>query len=270
MIENNFEKGEQMSENIKLSRFMRRCALGGFFSFCLLVICVCIGFNSHTEENRTPLIEDNPYGTICEDLDPVTIPAVVRSEWPTSEEKENEVVELWEMFFDDDHAPRYDRRRRDFKNFARFLVKAVDKYQGSPADIGGQLPVDRNTHLVAAQIITRESSITVNVVGRRGEVGLMQVMPRGPAIAGYNPKEVRKDPELGIRLGVRWLAHSVGQCQKDIDNWEDKDWLGPLSFYSSGPQAIRKNGRCKIFKFAQERLRKTLLYRKRIDDHVEK
>ena len=254
-----------MSENVKLSRFMRRCALGGLFSFCLLIICICAGFNSRSEENRALPIEDDPYGTICEDLDPVTIPAVVRSEEPNSDERSAEVVALWEMFFDDDHAPRYDRRRRDFKRFAKYLVKAVDRYQEATTNIGGQLPKSKNTHLVAAQIITRESSITTNVVGSRGEVGLMQVMPRGPAIDGHNPRKIIRDPELGIRLGVRWLAHAVGKCQKNIDEWKDNDWLGPLSFYQGGPQAIRKNGRCRIFKSAQERLRKTLLYRERID-----
>lgn len=181
-----------------------------------------------------------------------------------------DTVAVWEIFFADDRAPKHDRRREQFSRYALALVESVVTYQEKPTSIGGILPIHRTTHVVAAQIVTKESSLFSDVVGSRGEVGLMQLMPRGPAIAGYRPKRIRKDPELGIRLGVRWLAYSVGRCnpKKKIENWKDEDWLGPLSFYSGGARALRKNGTCKIFGIARKRLKKALEYRQRIDSRI--
>jgi hypothetical protein len=242
-----------------------------------LIVYACVSTN--TTGNQKSIIDGNPYEQVLDAgvIDAVVdigeikiIPSVFRfADVPEykqrPEEMVSEVVSLWEMFFDDDNAPPRDWRRRNFQKYAEYLVQAVLMYQEVPTDIGGKLPKDRNTHLVAAQIVTMESSMRPGVVGVRGEVGLMQVMPRGPAMAGYSTSRVKKTPEIGIRLGVRWLAYSVGKCVGDVDEWSDDDWLGPLSFYSGGSRAVRKNGTCCVFGIAKRRLEDVLNYRKRID-----
>ena len=180
-----------------------------------------------------------------------------------------EVVNLWEMFFDDDDAPAGDPRRDRFEEFAGYLVDAVLMYQNEPTDLGGQLPKHRNVHLLIAERVTRESSVTHNVVGPGGEVGLLQLMPGGPAMAGYSPEKVKNNPKLGLLLGTRWLAAQIPECKDDGNlyefGWDDWDWLGPLSVYMGGDKAKRKNGTCAGFKAAKTSIRKTILYRTRID-----
>src|SRR5918993_5480626 len=52
-----------------------------------------------------------------------------------------------------------------------------------------------------------ESRYDANVVGRMGEVGLMQIRPQTAAMLGYKG-EVKAlfDPETNVRLGVAYLA----------------------------------------------------------------
>jgi len=181
----------------------------------------------------------------------------------------SEVVMLWTMFFDDEDAPQADPRRDRFQEFAEYLVDTVIMYQDSPTDIGGQLPKQRNVHLLIAQVVTKESSVTPDVVGPQGEVGLMQIMPTNKiALAGYLPETVQHNPRLGLILGIRWLAHMVSECpQNDIFEvgWDDYNWLGPLSVYAGGQKAKRKNGTCMSFDIARDRIAMTLFYRSRID-----
>lgn len=245
-----------------------------YVAIIVLIIYACV---RNKQANTEIVIDENPYEETY-DADVAsesvwlndTVPDVVHFEEPTPEKKDRDekiadVVSLWEMFFDDDNAPPSDWRRKNFEKYAYYLVNAVQMYQDGPTDIGGQLPKDRSTHLIAAQIVTKESALRSKVVGRLGEVGLMQVMPRGPTIAGHRPQRVRRDPELGIRLGVRWLAYSVGRCGGDLDEWSDDDWLGPMSFYSAGGKVRRRNGSCKVLDIARERFKKTLNYRQRMD-----
>ena len=185
------------------------------------------------------------------------------------EQQINEVVALWGMFLDDGGANPGDSRRGSFEEYAGYLADVVSTYQESPTDIGGQIPKHENAYLLIATRITKESSIRPDVVGLKGEVGLLQVMPGGPVMAGYSAKQVRHSPRLGLVLGVRWLAYATTQCgsKQDLFNlgWTDYDWLGPLSFYAGGMKARRKNGTCASFDAAKKIVARTLLYRSRIN-----
>jgi hypothetical protein len=215
---------------------------------------------------------------ICEELgevasEPPGVPdmelVAERAEYEqSSEDMVEEVVALWELFFEDDGAGAHDPRRKDFYRFAEYLVDAVVLYQDVPTDIGGKLPRHKNVHLLFATMVTMESSVDHDVVGKLGEVGLLQIMPKGPAIAGYAPEEVQHSPRLGLWLGIRWLASRVDKCRTgNIEGWawDDYNWLGPLSLYAAGWKAKKKDGTCAIYGVARKRVNRTLLYRSRID-----
>ncbi len=184
-----------------------------------------------------------------------------------------EVEMLWELFYDDDGAKRTDPRRAKFGQYAEYVVNAVTMYQDNPTDIGGQLPKHKNVHLFFALIIAKESSVTNGVVGRLGEVGLMQLMPgnRG-ALAGYPASKVKNNPELNIFLGGRWLAYVTQECPgTDVfdPDWDDFDWVKPFSVYAGGMNAKRKDGTCRSFTIAGDRVRLVVMYRTRIDHLAE-
>lgn len=238
-----------------------------FFMTIIFLVYACISNSRTTQEqpsgkHQSSVYDENQYDQAYDaGAQEEDVPEYEQG----PDEMVSEVVKAWEFFFDDDNAPPRDWRRNNFEQYAYYLVQAVLMYEEIETDIGGKLPKNRNTHIVAAQIVTRESALRPRVVGVRGEVGLMQVMPRGPTIAGHRPATVRKTPELGIRLGVRWLAFSVGRCSRDLEDWSDDDWLGPLSFYSAGGKVRRRNGTCKVLDIGRRRLKKALSYRKRID-----
>lgn len=179
-----------------------------------------------------------------------------------------EVVLAWNIFLDDGYASKNDHRRKCLREYADYLVDTVVMYQKEPTDIGGQLPLHGDAHLIIANRVSKESSIYPDVVGKKGEVGLMQVMPGGPAIAGYDPQKVKDNPKLGLLLGIRWLASRIPKCKRTdaLDlGWSEYDWLGPLTLYVAGPKAKRKDGTCKIYGSARKLVKKTLIYRTRID-----
>lgn len=193
-----------------------------------------------------------------------------RAEYEISEEQMvEEVVMLWQMWFDDEGAKKYDRRRDRFTEFAEYVVDAVVLYQDTPTEIGGQLPGSRNDHLMVAVMIAKESSVTYDVEGRsHQERGLMQV--HGKALAGYSPEVVQKNPKLGILLGVRWIAAQIPKCRTDEElGWEDADWAGPLSRYAGGQRGMRADGTCARFTTIRERVRMMQFYRARIDREME-
>lgn len=187
----------------------------------------------------------------------------------SKEDMVEEVVMLWEIFFEDAGTRKTDKRRDRFTEFAEYIVDYVVMFQDAPTDIGGQLPRHKNVHLLIATMVTFESSITPNLVGKKGEVGLMQIMPNGPAIAGYNPVLVQNNPKLGLFLGIRFLASVTQSCKRVNllnEEWGDYDWLGPLSLYGGGGKAKNKDGTCKAYTVSRERIDRTVMYRARIDN----
>jgi hypothetical protein len=204
---------------------------------------------------------------ICEEL-----PILSESDVPEYEvsraRKVQEVVSLWELFFEDEGASRHDPRRNNFHEYAEYLVEAVEMYTENPTDIDGQLPKHRNVHVLLAYMVTRESSVTADAEGPLGEVGLLQI--HGLALAGYSKEKVKNNPKLGLLLGVRWLASRLPKCPKSKDlfgvGWDDWDWVRPLSLYAGGFRARNKRtGQCKEFDVAKQRVEGALFYRTRVD-----
>lgn len=183
------------------------------------------------------------------------------------DQKIEEVVSIWRMFFDDQGASPDDDRRKYFYIYAKDLIDVLEVYQDPDNDSRAWLPKHKSTHSLLATMITLESSVTYNVVGRSNkERGLLQV--HGRALAGYKPKQVQNSPRLGLLLGVRWLASLMSECPETIEklesgNWETEDWLKPLSVYTSGPNA-KKYGRCKELSTARRRVNLTKLYMTRL------
>ena len=180
----------------------------------------------------------------------------------------SETVQVWTMFYEDEMAPADDPRRQYFQEYAEYLADYILMYENAPTDIGGQLPISKDTHVLLATMITKESSVTADVVGKMGEVGLMQL--HGVALAGYDPQVVRNNPKVGVMLGVRWFAYQASLCKptripSDNDGWRLDDWLGPVSSYAGGPNAInKKTGKCYSFQLARDRVALTRLYKTRL------
>lgn len=66
--------------------------------------------------------------------------------------------------------------------------------------------------LVIAVLIFKESAFTVHARGARGEVGLMQLHPRGWASTLCRDLQDRWDPRNNIRCGVRIVAWALARC----------------------------------------------------------
>ncbi len=95
-----------------------------------------------------------------------------------------------------------------------------------------QPPID--PFLITA-IIFKESSFRAKIEGKKGEVGLMQVMPRGTLTRSIS-KQSRTDVRANIRVGVGHLHYWQERCgADDMDLW--------LSAYNLG--------RCKRTKYAK-------------------
>jgi soluble lytic murein transglycosylase-like protein len=89
--------------------------------------------------------------------------------------------------------------------------------------------------LVVAMIY-RESSFRAGVSGQRGEVGLMQIFPRGALMRTINKDvtaEDLADPRTNVRVGVSHLLFWQNECHTD-------DMAIWLSAYNSGK--CRRNG----------------------------
>ena len=174
-----------------------------------------------------------------------------------------DVVDLWTLYLNDGNARDNDRRRERIKEYAGYLVDSVLYYQNNQVN-GHYLPKKRSTHLIVATNVVFESAIYSDVISKKGAVGLMQVMPRTPAINGYRSKKVQNDPKLGIDLGVRWLTHCMSECANvDADNWNDDYWKEVISVYVAGSKA-KKGKKCKVLKVAKLRYNKMMKYKKRI------
>lgn len=91
---------------------------------------------------------------------------------------------------------------------ARGLVRALIEQETAKTN----LPPD-----IAEAVVFIESRYDATVVGRVGEVGLMQVRPATAAMLGFNgsPTELAK-PEVNIHYGVTYLAEAWRLAQGDL------------------------------------------------------
>jgi len=127
---------------------------------------------------------------------------------------------------------RSDESRERADGYAKVIVEECGAVQP---------PID--PFLVTA-IIFRESSFRAKVKGERGEVGLMQIMPRGTLTRSITTDDLT-DARANVRVGVGHLDYWRRTCgADDMEVW--------LSAYNSGkckPSGYGKRVRrlfCKI------------------------
>jgi len=102
----------------------------------------------------------------------------------------------------------------------------ADKYAEIIVEETQAVEPEISPFLVTA-IIFKESSFRSKVKGKRGEVGLMQIMPRGALTRTIITKPNLADVRTNIRVGVGHLHYWQNKCgSENIDVW--------LSAYNSG------------------------------------
>lgn len=251
--------------------------------FVIVVLFFVFGLDAEASDDNQPVWVKAPTPWLLTESDPDEGCSCVECSWMPCHEPEPEaetpeylwnrdeavskIILYWELFFEDGDAPIEDKRRKNFERYAGYVYNAVRYYQEHDTDAGGRLPRDNSAFELVATIITFESSVRADVVGPepRCEVGLMQVW--GKALAGYDREEVRKKPRLGVMLGVRWLASRIPECYPENIgdyNWDDMDWLGPMSVYAAGERGMY-DGKCLRLNVARERVDRMIEYRMRAD-----
>lgn len=256
------------------------------YKYILFIFIVLFGCSQPPKENQKTIIK------------PMTVESYNDTESPETDKKENvdwdqylkkenaknesdeelkypkeimakEIVYIWEMFFNDQGASPTDPRREMFQYYAEEIAESIEYFKLNEADIGGKLPDHRSTHLMIAEMITRESSVNPHVVGKKKkEVSMFQM--HGEALGGYPRQFVRKETGLAALLGVRWIAHHISLCSNvnSLDNWTNEDWVRPISAYGAGIAKTYKNKKrktCKKFTFAKRRVKRMKSYALRID-----
>lgn len=190
---------------------------------------------------------------------------IIVKKMPKENEMAKEIEWAWTIMFDEVGASKDDWRRENFTYWAGLVAKYIILFQNLKSNIEYKLPNDNFTHLLIAKMIYQESSVNPNVIGRsHGEVGLMQI--HGKALCGYKKTEVKENSELGIFLGIRWLARAIAVCPlSDLNNWNLSSWLGPLAVYGGGEYRAKINGKCKRnWGFAKRRIQYTKILAERL------
>ena len=89
----------------------------------------------------------------------------------------------------------------------------------------------------------------------------MQV--HGKPLDGFQRREVMKNPELGIRLGIQWLAYCTTRCEPG--NRDPHDWHFALTQYGASPQHAGSGNKCKVLGYARKRIKLAKKSRAKID-----
>lgn len=190
-----------------------------------------------------------------------------------NEQKELEVMHIFKQYFLDwgiDIEKDYHRLSKKNKLrvdtlpiIAHWVVYWTEHFENNEGKFGGKLPNYQYNHLLVAVVITVETGCNPKRRGsKKGEVGLMQI--HGPALAGYAKKHVLKEPELGIKLGVQWLAHQTTLCYQNPQKWRMWHWTKPLSVYGAGKKALLGKGKCKSIRSAKRRIRIMRRYQRKM------
>ncbi len=86
----------------------------------------------------------------------------------------------------------------------------------------GRYPGTKITKNLVAAMIAHESRCDPDIIGRDGELGLMQILPKTAAHFGYTNKEDVKDPAINIHIGVMYLAQlekNMGSLPKALSGY---------------------------------------------------
>jgi hypothetical protein len=187
---------------------------------------------------------------------------------------ENEITNLWSIYLKEQGFTLGEARKVQLETLAHDLARATEKYQRVPSNwkwwrptrVGTPLPKKADAHLVLATIAAMESKVDPQAVGKLGEVGILQCHKW--CRERYSPQEIKNNPQLGIELGVRFLAKSIDQCGIRLDSMvskerQDEAWSKPVSVYGAGNNAI-ENSRCIAKQFARWRVSEMKRFRTKI------
>jgi soluble lytic murein transglycosylase-like protein len=94
----------------------------------------------------------------------------------------------------------------------------------------GRWPGTRITKELVAAMIAKESRCNPGAIGKKGELGLMQMLPSTAAHYGYDNPQDLKDPAISIYLGVMYLA----ELEKNLHSLP-----AALVGYNSGEQGAK-------------------------------
>ena len=82
-------------------------------------------------------------------------------------------------------------------------------------DLAPQIEAQARRHMLHPVLVVSlmhvESRCKAEAVSRRGAIGLLQVMPYGPAANGLTRAQLR-DPATNIKAGCRWLSMLALWC----------------------------------------------------------
>ena len=226
--------------------FQKNFIIAGFITICIWTIIFTIILFSAYVVNASPNY-DSCSETMC-------------SRMPR-QKMINEVVKMWNIWSDKKKVFRRGHpNRKRFKKYARYIVDAVRLYQVKETSHGGKLPMGSNVHLIVAAMAIHETSVRHWIVGhKKGEVGLLQI--HGDALLKYTPEEVKNNPKLGIKLGVRWLAYHTQFCTPNPNDNMDL-WAETLSLYGAGiKRGMNPDGTCRRIWMARKRVKTAKKYR---------
>jgi hypothetical protein len=166
----------------------------------------------------------------------------------------NELSTMWTQYYDDFNIRENHPNRKNFCLYAKYVVESLDllkkEYyasEGYSRNLKIKYPEDDSQlHLLIGAMAIKETSVTPRLVGKRGEVGLLQV--HGVAQDGHHKRVIRENPRTGIHLGIRWLLHCLSISDKEINSIDDYGY--GLTNYICGPKC---KGR--VIRSAKERIK---------------
>lgn len=177
---------------------------------------------------------------------------------------QGEISNLWGMYLKEKGFSLSTEKIAQLEELSLHLSEAIEKYQETPSNYkwwnpsrkGTTLPKEADVHLMLATMAAIESKVDPKVVGKLGEVGILQC--HRWCRKGYSQKEVKENPQLAIDLSVQFLAESIDRCGIRLDSLKtrklkDDAWTKPVSVYGAGNSAI-VNSRCMTKQFARWRV----------------
>ena len=100
-------------------------------------------------------------------------------------------------------------------------------------------------------LIRAESSWNPNAVSRVGALGLTQVMPKTAVGMGYDPAVLKKDPQVQLDAGARYLSTQYSTFGR---------WDYALAAYHAGPGRVQKAGGIPAIESTQRYVKNVLRY----------
>lgn len=198
----------------------------------------------------------------------------------TASEMRDEIEEMWGIWLmDQDQWTKQALRKYvpQWPELAESIARSVKRFQHEPvtlwdgSDRTAQLPLGRDAHLVAGSMAISETKVNPDVVGKAGEIGILQCHPKwcltgDPELRRLprrkRMKKAKAQPGLNIELAVKHFTRSYKFC--GIDVRRDEDWVKPVSYYSSGQM---DRGQCVRLLTGVRKVQRMQRYRARLRDN---